>query len=311
MRRACLAALCVVLAVIAGSAERPASAGHAARRAEARRSSDTASPYHTQRPQRIVSLVPAVTEMLFAIGAGDQVIGISSYDRYPPEALARTRVGALVDPDVERILTLRPDLVIVYGTQTDLMARLSRAAIPMFAYEHAGLADVTTTIDRLGNRVGRATEARRVVAGIEGDIADVRRRVAGRPRPRTAIIFDREPGSLRGMFASAGRGFLHDMLEVAGGVDVFADVDRQSLQVSTEVLLARAPEVIIELQPAGNWTPDRLARERSLWNSLAGLPAVRANRVHILVDEALPVPGPRVARGIRLLADTLHPHSAN
>ncbi|HUF46697.1 MAG TPA: helical backbone metal receptor [Vicinamibacterales bacterium] len=259
-----------------------------------------------QHPQRIISLVPAVTEMLFAIGAGDQVIGISSFDRYPPEALTRTRLGALVDPDVERILSLRPDLVVVYGTQDDLIARLSRADIALFSYEHAGLADITATIRRLGDRIGRRDEALRVVADIDAGIEAVRRRMAGRPRPRTVLVFEREPGSLRGMFASAGHGFLHDMLDVAGGENIFGDVDRQSLQVSMEVLLARAPDVVIELQPAGDWTPERLARERALWNTLSGLPAVRHNRVHILVNSALPVPGPRVLQGIRLLADALH-----
>ena len=268
-----------------------------------------ASSRIAQRPQRIISLVPAVTEMLFAIGAGDQVIGISSYDRHPPEALTRTRLGALVDPDVERILSLRPDLVVVYGTQDDLIARLSRAGISMFNYEHAGLADITTTIGRIGDRIGRRNEAQRVVAGIDAGIAAVRRQVAGRPRLRTVLIFDREPGGLRGMFASAGRGFLHDMLEVAGGDDVFADVDRQSVQVSVEVLLARAPEVVLEIHKSAGWTPDRLARERALWNTLAGLPAVRDNRVHMLVDDALSVPGPRVVAGIRLMAGALHPEA--
>jgi ABC-type Fe3+-hydroxamate transport system substrate-binding protein len=80
--------------------------------------------------RRIISLVPAVTEMLFAIGAGDAVVGVSSYDHYPPAVETKTRVGALVDPDFERILSLKPDLVIVYGTQNDLVARLGRPVCP-------------------------------------------------------------------------------------------------------------------------------------------------------------------------------------
>src|SRR5688572_22497973 len=82
--------------------------------------------------RRVVSLVSAVTEMLFAIGAGDAVVGVSNYDTFPPEVTTRPKVGALVDPDFERILTLRPDLVVVYGSQDDLMRRLERAAIPFY-----------------------------------------------------------------------------------------------------------------------------------------------------------------------------------
>ena len=110
-------------------------------------------------PARIVSLVPATTEMLFAVGAGDRVVGVGSFDRFPPEVERIQRVGALLDPDVERILALRPDLVVVYRSQTDLLAQLARAQIPPFVYAHAGLADVTATLRELGARVGAGDRA--------------------------------------------------------------------------------------------------------------------------------------------------------
>jgi iron complex transport system substrate-binding protein len=255
---------------------------------------------------RIVSLVPAVTEMLFAMGAGDRVVGVSSFDRFPPEALQKPRVGGLVDPDLERILSLAPDLVVTYGTQSELIDRLRRSRIDIFDYAHAGLADVTATIRTLGARIGDAEAGARLAATIERDLAQIQQRVAGRPRPRTAVIIGRELGALRGLHASAGVGFLHDMLELAGGADVFADVARQSLQVSIELLLARAPDVILELHPPEGWTPDRVARERDVWRALPSLPAVRTGRIHVLADHRLIVPGPRVAEGVRLIAEALH-----
>jgi iron complex transport system substrate-binding protein len=258
-------------------------------------------------PSRIVCVIPAVTEMLFAMGAGDQVVGVSSYDRYPPAVASRERVGALLDPNIERIFTLKPDLVIVYGTQQEFIARLERAGVPRFEYQHAGLADITVTIRRLGQRVGRAQEAERLATQIENDIAATRKQVAGRPRPRTAVIFDREPGSLRSMYASAGIGFMHDMLEAAGGTDVFAQLKQQSLQLSAETLLASAPEVIVEVQRSEGWPPEKIASELSVWKALSALPAVRTGRVYILTDDRLGIPGPRVAEAIRLLARTLHP----
>jgi iron complex transport system substrate-binding protein len=262
-----------------------------------------------QRPGRIISLVPAVTEMLFAMGAGDAVVGVSSYDSYPPEAATRPRVGALIDPDVERILSLRPDLVIVYGTQDDLVARLRRAGIAMFPYEHAGLADITATIRSVGRRVGRADAADRVAGAIEADLDAIRAAVAGRPRPGTALLFGREQGELRGLFASGGVGFLHDMLVAAGGANAFADVQRQSAQISVETLLTRAPEVIMEVHPAAGWTPERVARERQVWRALTTLPAVRDGRIYIVADDRMSVPGPRVAEAVRIMAMLLHPEA--
>lgn len=276
---------------------------HATARVEAREPSSTVQ----QAPRRIVSLVPAVTEMLFAIGAGDAVVGVSNFDHYPPAVESRTRVGALVDPDFERILALRPDLVIVYGTQNDLVARLGRASVPVFNYEHAGLPDITSTIRKLGDRIGRSADAKREADRIEAGLAEFHQRASGQPRPKTALIFERDAGSLRGMFASAGIGFLHDMLEVAGGTDAFGDVQRQSLQLSVEALLARAPEVILELRPDEGWSADRLAREREVWKALGSVPAVRNNRVYILADQRVLVPGPRVVEGVRLMFEALHP----
>ena len=145
-------------------------------------------------PQRIISLIPAVTEMLFAIGAGPQVVGVGSYDNFPAEVQKLPRVGALLDPDIERIISLKPDLVVVYATQSDLQKQLERAKIPIFRYEHAGLADVTVTIRQLGDRIGRSAEATKVTQQIERALDDIRRRTANRPasahaaglRPRSA-----------------------------------------------------------------------------------------------------------------------------
>ena len=185
--------------------------------------------------------------MLFAMGAGPRVIGVSNYDTYPPEALTRTKVGGLIDPDVERIISLKPDLVVVYGTQDDLRTQLERAKIPMFLYQHAGLPDITATIRQLGARIGSEKEGNALADGIEAEIAGVKTRVAGRPRPRTMLVFGRDAETLRGIYASGGIGFLHDMIEAAGGANVFADVTRQSIQTTSELAIARAPEVIIEI----------------------------------------------------------------
>jgi len=257
-------------------------------------------------PQRIVSLVPAVTEMLFAMGAGDRVVGVSSFDRYPPEASTRVKVGGLIDPDLERILSLRPDLVVVYSSQDELREQLRRSGIPTFDYRHAGLADVTVTIRELGRRLGNARTADDLAASIERRIGAVGQSVADLPRPRTALIFGRQPLSLRNVYVSGGVGFLHDILTAAGADNVFADVSRESLQATSETLLSRAPELIVELHYGRAMSPDDLARERSVWNVLSGVPAVRSGRIVQLVGDEFVVPGPRVADAAECMARAIH-----
>jgi iron complex transport system substrate-binding protein len=268
---------------------------------------DTARAAQTAPPKRIISLVPALTEMVFAMGAGDRVIAVSSYDDTPPQVQSLPRVGALLDPDVERIITLRPDLVLVYGSQTDLMTQLTRASIAYFDYRHAGLAGVTSTIRAIGQRIGRAKEAEGVASGIEGRLAAIRQRTATLTKPRTLLIFGRERGALRNIYASGGRGFLHDMLVAAGGVNVFADVAAESVQASTEMILTRAPDVIIELRTAEMLEADDRAQELTVWSALASLPAVRNRRVHLLTRKGLAVPGPGVADSTEEFTKVLHP----
>lgn len=255
-------------------------------------------------PLRIVSLVPAATEMLFAIGAGPRVVAVSSYDHEPPEVDRLPRVGALLDPDLERVLGLRPDLVVAYGTQTELQQQLARATIPVFPYTHGGLAEVTSTIRALGDRTGTARRASEVADAIERDLTGIRARVAGRARLRTLLVFGREPGTLRNLYASGGIGFLHDMLDVAGAVNVFASEKRESVQASSETLLALAPEVVIELHAEATGAVDL-----SPWRALPALPAVRANRIVVLTGTDLVTAGPRVARATERLARALHPEA--
>jgi iron complex transport system substrate-binding protein len=258
------------------------------------------------RPQRIVSTIPSVTEMLFAIGAGPRVVGVGNFDRYPPEVLTRTKVGGLIDPDIERIISLKPDLVVVYGTQSDLRTQMERARIPVFLYEHAGLRDITRTIRELGARTGNTTESSRLAARIETEIADVAKRVAGRLRPRTLLVFGRDPETLRGIYASGAVGFLHDMLDAAGGTNVFADVPRQSIQTTSELAIARKPEVIIEI---GVETASSSARNMSAWEALPSIPAVRNKRIYSLTGDGMMNPGPRVSESVRRMAEVLHPEA--
>jgi len=257
-------------------------------------------------PHRIVSIVPAVTEMLFAIGAGPRVVGVSSFDTVPAAVESRARVGALLDPDVERILSLRPDLVVVYGSQDTLKAQLTRAGIPLFDYRHGGLRDTFATLRALGAVTGDGDAAERLAQTLEARIAAVRTRVAHRRAPSTLLVFGREPGAIRQVHASGGIGFLHDMLAAAGGNNVFADLPRESVQASTELLIARRPEVILEVRTR-EMNPATIDVERRAWQALPSIPAVKTRRIVVLPGDQFVVPGPRVADAIEAMAKALHP----
>lgn len=261
-------------------------------------------------PTRIVSLVPSATEMLFAVGAGPRVVAVSSYDTYPAQVKKLPSVGALIDPDLERILSLKPDFVVIYASQTDLKQKLAQAGILVFEYRHEGLSDVLTTIVQIGDRVGEGAAARRLSDQLRHGLDDIKTRVAGRPRPRTLLVFGRERLALRGIYASGGFGFLNDMLEIAGGTNVFAGVKQENVQASTEQIIAARPDVILEVRATNEaWPSGDRDAELSVWKRLASVPAVRNGRVLYLSDDRILIPGPRIVEGTLLMAKALHPEA--
>jgi iron complex transport system substrate-binding protein len=310
--RRLIASAAVAVILCSGALGPPAPAASAQRDTGARGGAGVAGDVardgnRTAAPGRIVSLVPALTEMLFAIGAGPQVVAVSSFDEFPAEVKKLPRVGALLDPDTERILALRPEMVVIYASQTDLQEQFARAGVRAFAYRHGGIPVILDTIRELGTVTGHQDAAARVLRDIEVRLDQVRARVKGRTRPKVLLVFERQPKTLREIYASGGQGFLHEMLEIAGGQNVFADVARESVQPSVETILARAPDVILEVRAEGLIADREVTGERDVWSSLSSVPAVRNRRIHFLSGDYLVVPGPRFAAATETLARTLHP----
>ncbi len=257
-------------------------------------------------PTRIISLVPAATEMLFAIGAGPRVVAVSSFDHYPPAVEKLPRVGALLDPDVERIIALRPDLVVLFEGQLELRDKLAQAGIDVFPYPRPTLADIMRSLRSLGRRAGAEEQASREANAIEWQLDAVRERVKDSPAPRTLLVIGREPGTLRNIYVSGGFGFLSDVLTIAGGANVFGNLQRENLQVTTEAMLAARPDVIVEVVASRPWSAADIEREMHVWDTLASVPAVRNHRVYLLVGDEFVTPGPRIVEAAKKLADVLH-----
>jgi ABC-type Fe3+-hydroxamate transport system substrate-binding protein len=256
---------------------------------------------------RIVSLVPAATEILFAIGAGPRVTAVSSFDHYPPQVETLPRVGALLDPDIERIIGLRPDLVIVFEGQVELREKFGQAHVEVFVYPRPTVSNILQTMRALGRRVGTPAQAEREASAIERQLDEVRASVRDLPRPRTLLVIGREPGTLRNIYASGGFGFLNDLLTVAGGANAFGDLKRENLQVTTETILAARPDVIIEVVASQPWSPADIERETHVWDQLGSVPAVRNHRVYLLMGDPFVTPGPRMVQAARKMAGVLHP----
>jgi len=268
-------------------------------------------------PQRIVCLAPSVTEMVFALGAGAGVVGVSDYCSGPEEALTLPRIGGFTNPNYERILALTPDLVLTIGEAERLRRFCADRAIPCRSLTIESVADVGRALTTLGALLGRPKEAAARVAELESNLTVVRARVAGRRPVPTLLVVARAPGTLRGLMTTNGATFLSDLLTLAGGRNCFADGRQRYFTPSQEALFAAAPEAIIELQPGtGQWATsdpqpalDPVQHRRLLadWQALPSLPAVKGNRLYVVTEPRLLIPGLHMAETAARLASLLHP----
>lgn len=251
-------------------------------------------------PQRLIALAPSVTEILFALGLGDRVVAVGEYSRWPPEAAAKPRIGGLVDPNLEEIVALRPDLAVLLPSEKDVGEQLQRLGVEVLTVRNETLAEVEDSIATIARRTG-VPEAGRELA------AQWRTELAPRPlpqRPRVALVLGREPGRLAEILVAGPGTFLDELLGRLGAVNVFADAALRYPQVGLEEVIARAPEVIVELQPEAAATASEL---RADWQRLQRVQALRQARVEVLTGAHVLLPGPRLPRLLRELAAALAP----
>jgi iron complex transport system substrate-binding protein len=260
-----------------------------------------------QRPRRIISLSPSVTEILYGIGAFDRVVAVSDYCQYPPEVERLPRVGGWSNPNVERIASLQPDLVIVTEAQAPFVRdRLEGLGIKTLAVPGQTLEDAFTAMRLIGEATGNHAEAERLIAQTRAALEAISQRTRGLNRPRVLCIVDRVPGTLRDLYAATEGSFLCDLIKIAGGEPVAPPAGIGYGRISKEAVVALDPDVIIDMVQGaqGRFAEDPVA----VWKAeLPQLKAVREERVHPIRDPSVLHPSQFVGATARLFAEIIHP----
>lgn len=263
----------------------------------------------TKFPQRIIAIAPNSAEVICALGTCDRIVGVSKFCVYPPELLDRPKVGGLSDPDLERIAALRPDLLVMRGRNDALERLCEDLHVPIYMDETDTLPGIENCLREMGERLGLTDRATVVTKDFLERIDSIRSRNAGKTKPRVLLTVSRQPDRLANVLTTGGGTFLDQMIEIAGGVNVFGNLDMIYPQVSPEGMLAQQPEVIIELMPDLKLTAALKEQMGEQWKQLGSMPAVRENRIYVLTDENGLIPSPRYVEIIDKVARLLHPES--
>ena len=255
-------------------------------------------------PARVVSLVASNTELLYALGVGDRVVGVDDYSDFPPEVAGLPRVGRDLDIDADRVAALKPDLVLaslsVPGMEGNL-ARLAARGLPFVVVRSRGLVGVLEDASRIAEIVGAAPAGKQLVADLAERVGRIERRTRDVAR-RPSVYWEWWP---RPYIAAGGPSWMTDLFRLAGGENAFADLEGESAAVTTEQVRARAPDVVVACWCGARKLPDiSLVARRPGWGDV---PAIRGSRVHAVLEPLYGRPGPRLVDGLEQLADLLHP----
>jgi iron complex transport system substrate-binding protein len=265
------------------------------------------SPAPAQRSGGIISLVPSATEILFELGAGDRVVGVSDFCTHPPAARDLPRYGGFLNPSTERILSSGARTVVLVHTANKLIRTCRDAGLNVVTVKTNNLHDMDDAIAALGVLVGRQAEAEALTARIHEEIADAAASAPGGPSPEVVVIVDRAPDDLKRLFVAGPDSLLDDLVTRVGGRNAFSDAPRMYPMVTLETIVARGPDVIIDLRPLERSGPASLEKARWLWKRSGILaPDGPIASVHVLEATDLTVYGPRLGQACRTLADAIH-----
>jgi iron complex transport system substrate-binding protein len=243
--------------------------------------------------QRLVSLAPSLTETVAALGCEAQLVGVSDYVVWPPQALALPRLGGLHNPNVERILALAPDLVLLPSAITKVEKACAAAGIRIEHVLMEDLPDVRRGILRVAELLDCPERGQALVAELDQELAAVAAQAGEQPRLRVLLVLDRPPtGRLQSLTVAGPGTFLDQLAALAGGDNVFEDASRLYFTPSLEAVLSRRPDVIIELRPAGTGINDAETRARAEWQALFG--DQQAPLVQVVAGDEILIPGPRM-----------------
>ena len=251
-------------------------------------------------PHRVICLMPSVTDTVYALGAGDEVVAISDFTKYPAAALSKPSVGNLITPSIETILSFHPDLVI--GVQPtgpmEVTGQLERLGIPVFLVSPHGIAGIIHSVETIGEALNRTPQADALIRSLENRVEAVKLRTRNLPAPKVFMPVWYDPITTIGKHA-----FITEIIDAAGGHSVTDDLSAEWPEVSLEVVLYRAPDALLLVR--GGKTTLQVLQSRPGWSSMS---AIKMRRVYY-VDDRINFPSPVAIDALEDLAKQFHPLS--
>lgn len=272
-------------------------------------SQDATSTKDGPNYQRIISLSPSITETVYALGLGDKLVAVTDYCDFPPQAQSLPSVGGYTDTSLEAVVALQPDLVIMLQAQQKLRQQLNSLGIHTHQVDNSQLLGIQAGIASIGQRTGKTKQADKLLAEIKQQIVQVRAKVEALPPVRTLVsIAHYVTGEqLDTIYVAGQHDFYNDLLQLAGGENVYTGNKIMVPSVTAEGIIRMNPDVIIDVFPEADDHHNDMNQVKAQWQTLDSVSAVQSDRIHIIQRDYASVPGPRVFQLLPEIAQLLHP----
>jgi iron complex transport system substrate-binding protein len=261
----------------------------------------------TTSEERIISFAPHITETIFALGKGDQVVAVSDFCDFPPAVENLERVGGWHNPDLEKVTMLNPDILIVQGEHEKVTELAKKRGFELFRVDMDSLETIRAGIRAIGGRLGCSEAAEQLVQEFDGDLAAVRESVSAKPRTKALILTGRQLHDMANFHTVGGASFVSELVTVAGGDNIYAEAGRPYIEASKETVVMRAPEAVVEFHAGETLSDDIKTQYIADWQQLPSLPAVQNNRIFLVTESHALRPGPRVPEMAAQVASLLYP----
>ncbi|MBU1208990.1 MAG: cobalamin-binding protein [Proteobacteria bacterium] len=254
-------------------------------------------------PRRIISVAPSVTEMLFAVGLEDKIVGVSTHCNYPPGAMKKEQIGGYITPSLEKIISLKPDLVIgtADGELKPFVNKMAGLGIPVYIINPRNVSGVMASIQNIGEITFSQAAAKRLVASMQEKTQTIQDKIKGRPLLRVLHVMAFDP------LISSGKGtFVDNLIRMAGGVNIAEAAQGSYPRLSMEEVILQDPEVIILSSMKSR---DPLTEQKQWWARWKEISAVRTRRIHVIDADLIHRPSPRIVEGLEETAKAIHPEA--
>ncbi|NIP37676.1 MAG: ABC transporter substrate-binding protein [Candidatus Dadabacteria bacterium] len=256
-------------------------------------------------PRRVVSLSPSITEIIYGLGAGDKVVGVTMYSDFPPEVKDIQKIGGWVNPNLEMILNLKPDLVIMLTDQDKIFGDKIRAlGLKTLAVDsNPSTSHITRSISIIGSELGRKEQSSKLNKEINSVITEIQSEIANITPKKVLCVIGRNPGTLDDIYAVGNTSYINELITLSGGVNVIKK-ERTALKISKESIFALDPDIIIEIN---HDKTDKEKEVKEIWSALSEAKAIENNQLKIISSSAILHPSQRIVDGLKELVKIIHP----